>query len=452
MALFCQYRQNVFRPYDIRGVYPTDLNEKTAYAVGQALVDFLPKNNRPIIVGRDMRLSSTRLRNSLVKGILSRGANIIDLGLVPIDALYFATVHLKGRGGVMVTGSHNPKDYNGFKMFDANLHWVGGQQFCPTIEQYPVKPAKKIGQLRAVDIMPDYFQHLFSFIDLKKIKPLKVVVDAGNGLAGKVIPQLQKKLPIKIIPLFFKLDGSFPNHPSDPFLPQSTVVLKKRVIKEKADFGVIFDGDTDRLALVDERGNFFTSDVALLILAKYLLKKEPGSLMVYNIGCSQSVPEKIKSWGGRPLLSRTGYGFVRELMRKNKAIFGGEVSGHFLFRQNYYADSGFIAFLMIMEALSAGSKPLSAVAADLMVYHKTEEINFDVKSRETVLAKVEKHFKDKKIIYIDGITVYSKDWWFNLRPSNTEPKIRLIIEADTRQLMLAKRKELTRLIKKYKNF
>ncbi len=174
--------------------------------------------------------------------------------------------------------------------------------------------------------------------------------------------------------------------------------------------------------------------------------------MVYNIGCSQSVPEKIKSWGGRPLLSRTGYGFVRELMRKNKAIFGGEVSGHFLFRQNYYADSGFIAFLMIMEALSAGSKPLSAVAADLMVYHKTEEINFDVKSRETVLAKVEKHFKDKKIIYIDGITVYSKDWWFNLRPSNTEPKIRLIIEADTRQLMLAKRKELTRLIKKYKNF
>lgn len=449
MPLFCQYRQHVFRPYDIRGVYPTDLNEKTAYAIGQALIDFLPKNNRPVIIGRDMRLSSTRLKNSLVKGILSRGADIIDLGLTPIDALYFAAMYLKARGGVMVTASHNPKDYNGFKMFGDNLHWVGGQQFYPAIEQYPIKSANKLGQVKSFNIMPAYFKHLFSFIDLKKIKPMKVVIDAGNGLAGKVVPQLQKKLSIKIVPLFAKLDGSFPNHPSDPFMPKSTVVLKKRVIKEKADFGVIFDGDTDRLALVDEKGNFFTSDVALLIIARHLLKKEPGSSIVYNIGCSQAVPEKIKKWGGRPLLSRTGYGFIRELMRKNKAIFGGEVSGHFLFRENYYADSGFIAFLTLLEALSAETRPLSAIAAELLTYHKTEEINFAVNSRKSVLVKMEKHFKNKKINYIDGITVHFKDWWFNLRPSNTESKIRLIIEAKTKKLLAIKRKEMVGLVKKF---
>ncbi|MFH1225856.1 MAG: phosphomannomutase/phosphoglucomutase [bacterium] len=480
MALFCQYHQNVFRPYDIRGVYPTDLNEKTAYAVGQALIDFLPKNNRPIIVARDMRLSSARLKNFLIKGILSRGVDVIDLGLAPIDALYFAVIHLKGRGGAMVTASHNPKNYNGFKMFDNNLHWVGGQQFCPTIEKYPIKlnppasrhggpasPARqggpadgKLGQTKSFDIMPAYFKHLFSFVDLKKINPpppiradggrtLKVVIDAGNGLAGQVIPQLQKKLPIKIISLFAKLDGSFPNHPSDPFLPKSTVVLKKRVIKEKADFGVIFDGDADRLAMVDGKGNFFTSDVALLIIAKHLLKKEPGGLVVYNIGCSQAVPEKIKSWGGKPLLSRTGYGFIRELMRKNRAIFGGEVSGHFLFRENYYADSGFIAFLTLLEALSAETRPLSAIAAELLPYHKTEEINFSVKNQGLVFDKIEKYFKGKKINYLDGLTINFNDWWFNLRPSNTEPKIRLIIEAKTKSQMLAKRKAMTQLIKKF---
>ncbi|PIR95060.1 phosphomannomutase/phosphoglucomutase, partial [Candidatus Falkowbacteria bacterium CG10_big_fil_rev_8_21_14_0_10_37_6] len=295
-------KKNIFKSYDIRGIYPEDLNEETAYQIGRAYAKKI--NVTEIVVGMDMRLSGPTLKKELISGITDEGVNVIDIGLVPIDAVYFAVRIQKRPAGVMITASHNPKEYNGFKMPLSGVGWIRGEELYDDVKNLTSLENKVKGAVKKIDVIQDYLKHIMSFCDIDKIKPFTVVVDAGNGMAGKIIPLLEPRLPIKIIPLNFTLDGSFPAHPSNPLMPESQIQIKEAVVKNQADFGVIFDGDTDRLFFVDENGRFVQADKTLLILAREFLNREPGAGIVYNAICSKIVPEKITEWGGRPIISK----------------------------------------------------------------------------------------------------------------------------------------------------
>jgi phosphomannomutase len=435
----------IFKSYDIRGIYPSELNEEAAYSIGRA---FARRSGAKIImVGSDMRLSGPTLKKALINGITDEGANAKDIGLVPIDAIYFSVGKLGDEAGIMITASHNPKEYNGFKMVMKNMEWLRGVDLLSEVQNLPEEISAIKGDVKEEDIIAKYINHVLSFVDVDKIKPFKVVVDAGNGMAGKVIPILTEGLPLNIIPLNFKLDGSFPAHPSNPLLPESQKEICAAVVKEKADFGVIFDGDTDRLFFVDEKGNFISADFTVLLLAEMFLKREAGAGIVYNLTASKIVPEIIKALGGRALRSKIGFVNVSQMMKDEKGIMGGEVSAHYSFRDNCYADSGFIAFLIMLQILSNYEKPLSEIIKPFNKYFKSSDINLEVRNKEEILEKVKEKYADGKQDFLDGITVEYKDWWFNLRPSNTEPLLRLTIEADTKEILATKQKELTKIIK-----
>jgi len=437
---------SIFKSYDIRGIYPSELNEEAAYLIGRAFA--VKSKAKNITVGSDMRLSGTSLKKALIRGITDEGANVKDIGLVPIDAVYFSVGKLGDEAGIMITASHNPKEYNGFKMVMKNMQWLRGVELLEEVKNLPEKVSEKKGEVEEEDIIPRYINHVLSFIDVDKIEPFKVVVDAGNGMAGKIMPILTEGLPLNIIPLNSKLDGSFPAHPSNPLLPESQKEICETVVKEKADFGIIMDGDTDRLFFVDEKGSFIPADVTLLLLAKLFLEREPGAGIVYNLLCSKIVLEMIKKWGGRPLRSKVGYINVSTVMREQKGVMGGELSAHYSFRDNAYADSGFIAFVILLQLLSGGDQPLSEIVKPFYKYFKSAEDNFEVKDKDAVINKIKEKYSDGKQDFLDGITVEYKDWWFNMRPSNTEPLLRLTIEADTRELLAEKQKELTAVITK----
>jgi len=436
----------IFKSYDIRGIYPSELDEDAAYCIGRAFVR--RSGARSVTVGSDMRLSGPVLKRGLIRGITDEGANVKDIGLVPIDAIYFAVGKLGDEAGIMITASHNPKEYNGFKMEMKNMEWLRGVDLLEDVKNLPAEVGDKKGEVQEVDIIPKYINHVLSFVDVDKIKPFKVVVDAGNGMAGKIIPLLTENLPLNIIPLNFKLDGNFPAHPSNPLLPESQKEICEAVVKEKADFGVIFDGDTDRLFFVDEKGKFVPADMTLLLLAKVFLDKEPGAGIVYNAICSKIVPEKIKEWGGRPLRSKVGFVNLMMMMKEQGGIMAGELSAHYSFRDNSYADSGFIALLTLLQLLSSYEQPLSEIVKPFYKYFKSAESNFEIKEKDAVLAKIKEKYADGKQDFLDGVTVEYKDWWFNVRPSNTEPLLRLTIEADTQELLAEKQKELEKIITK----
>ena len=436
----------IFKAYDVRGIYPTELNEEAAYAIGRAFARRVAADHA--VVGSDMRLSGPALKGALVRGITDEGLNVMDIGLVPIDAVYFAINILGHPAGVMVTASHNPKEYNGFKMALHGAGWVTGEEMSRAVAALAAAPtAGQPGTVRRLDVMPAYLKHVLSFADLTKIKPFTVVVDAGNGLAGNVVPLLQAHLPITVVPLNFELDGSFPAHPSNPLLPESQALLKEAVVAHHADFGVIFDGDTDRLFFIDERGQFIRADLILLILAKEFLRREPGAGIAYNAICSRVVPEKITEWGGRPLRSKVGFVNVSQTMRSQGGIMGGEVSAHYSFRDNGYADSGFIAWLILLQLLSEDGRPLSKIVGEFQQYAKSDEINLPVADRQAVIEKVRAAYADGKTDELDGLTVEYPDWWFNVRPSNTEPLLRLTVESNTPALLEEKKQELIALIK-----
>lgn len=431
---------SIFKSYDIRGIYPTELNEETAYAIGRA---YARKVKVPeIVVGMDMRLSGPALKKELIRGIIDEGANVVDIGLVPIDAVYFAVRIKNHPAGVMITASHNPKEYNGFKMFVYNKGIVRGKELLEEVKKLSVEPNKKKGEVKKIDIMPQYIKHILSFCELEKIKAFKVVVDAGNGMAGKVVPLLQKHFPIKIVPLNFELDGNFPAHPSNPLLPESQEQIKKTVVEQKADFGVIFDGDTDRLFFVDEQGEFVRADLTLLILAKEFLHREPGAGIVYNAICSKIVPEKIKEWGGKPIRSAVGFINLMTAMKEHNGIMSGEVSAHYAFRDNGYADSGFIAWLVLLQLLSQDERPLSQIVKEFQKYYRADEVNIEIADKESAIAKVKQRYADGKQDELDGITVEYKDWWFNVRPSNTEPLLRITVEAPNKEMAEEKIEEI----------
>ncbi|MFH1207456.1 MAG: phosphomannomutase/phosphoglucomutase [Patescibacteria group bacterium] len=438
----------IFKSYDIRGIYPADLNEDTAYLVGQAFAQLTKA--KKVVVGRDMRLGSPTLTEKLVAGLMSQGVDVDNIGQVPIDAVYFATGKFDYDGGIMTTASHNPKEYNGFKMVikkGKSLQWIRGIELYEFMCDKTFSAASQPGSTKDRDIIEDYLQHILSFVDVKKIKPFNIVVDAGNGMAGKIMPLLFKRLPCRLIPLNFELDGNFPGHPSNPLLPESQVQIKKKVVEAKADFGIIMDGDTDRLFFITEQGEFIRADSTLLILAKFFIEKNPGAGIAYNVICSKAVPERIREWGGRPIRSPVGFANLAEAMRRENGDMSGELSAHYAFKDNYYADSGFIAFVILLSLISEHNKPLSAMTAGLNPYAKADEVNIEVNNIPKIIAMVKAKYQDGKQDEMDGVTIEYQDWWVNVRPSNTEPLLRITLEGNTKKIMLQRLAEVQDFIK-----
>jgi len=448
--------EKIFKAYDIRGIYPDEINEAVAFQIGRALAQFFRR--KKIVIGRDMRLSSEPLFSSLTQGILDQGGQVIDIGLVSTDALYFASGRLK-LPAVMITASHLPRQYNGFKICRAGaeaLSQTSGLKEIAKLVQENIKKSKekreKEGKIIHQDILSEYRLHVLSFINLKVLQPLKVVVDAGNGMAGKIVPLIFENLPFQIIPLYFKLDGSFPHHSANPLEKDNLKELQKRVLKEKADLGIAFDGDGDRVFFVDEKGEIIKSSLIIALLSQKFLEESPGEKIIYNLVCSRIVPETIKRYGGKPLIERVGHSFIKARMKKTGAVFAGEASGHYYFRKNFRADSGIIAALIVLEMLSKRRKPLSLVLEPFKKkYFAIEEVNFKVKNKNRLIKKIEAVYRDAKISHLDGLTVSYPDWWFNLRPSNTEPVVRLNLEAVSQKKLADKFKEIKGLIKETLN-
>jgi phosphomannomutase len=443
---------NIFGAYDIRGIYGQDLTDEVAYRIGRAAAQYLKVPQ--IAVGRDMRLSSPQLAAAIIQGISDQGVDVVDLGMTTTDELYFAVGKFNYPAGIMITASHNPAAYNGMKLCRAQAAPISLASGLADIRDLAIRghftePEHK-GHVIQRDVLDDYVQHALSFIDVSKIKPLKVVIDAGNGMAGMVIPRVFQYLPCTLIPLYFELDGSFPNHPASPIEPQNMVDLQNKVRETSADLGAAFDGDADRMFLVDEHANLVDSSMVTAIVSESLLHKHPGASILYNLIVSKSVPELIHRLGGNAIRTRVGHSFIKAEMRKTNAVFGGEHSGHFYFRDNWYADSGLIAFLVALELVSVEGKPLSELLVPLDQWVRSGEINSRVSDVQSKLDELEKHYGGdaKSVDHMDGITVDYQDWWFNVRPSNTEPVLRLNVEARDQPLMEQKRDELLAFIHK----
>ncbi|MFH1335078.1 MAG: phosphomannomutase/phosphoglucomutase [Candidatus Zixiibacteriota bacterium] len=441
--------EGIFKAYDIRGTYPDQLDEGLAYKIGRALVDYLKPEK--VAVGRDMRLSSPSLLAKLTSAITEGGADVIDIGLVSTDCLYFAVGKYGYDAGVMITASHNPPEYNGFKMCKKEAVPLSGESGIDQIKKLVLEDKfsspPKSGKIEMVELDDAYVEHVLSFVNQKKIKPFKIVIDAGNGMAGKIIPKLFSHLPCRVIPMFFELDGSFPHHLASPIEPQNIAPLRERVLKEKADFGAAFDGDADRMFLVDENTHPLGGDMVTALVAKNLLKKEKGATILYNLICSKAVPEVIEKEGGKAIRTRVGHALIKPLMRKYNAIFGGEHSGHFYFRNNWFADSGLIALLVCLELISEENQPLSSLIKSIDPYFRSGEINSRVENIPQKLKEIEEHYSEGKVDHLDGLTVDFGTWWFNIRPSNTEPLLRLNIEANSPDILDQKKKEILKLIR-----
>ena len=426
---------SLFKAYDVRGVYPDELTPEIAYRIGRAIVAYLDVD--AVAVGRDMRVSGDVLAAALIDGIRDQGADVADLGLVSTDGLYFAVGKFGYPAGVMITASHNPAEYNGFKICREEARALSFEAGISQIRDLVIadafgEPAEKRGDLTTRNVLDAYADHVLSLIDLSKVRPLKIAVDAGNGMAGLTAPTVFSRLPIEVVPLYFELDGSFPNHPANPIEPENIVDLQRAVVANGCDFGVAFDGDADRMFLIDEHGAFIGGDMTTLMVAVSTLKKHPGATICYNLICSRSVPETVTRLGGRAVRTPVGHSLIKAIMREEDAIFGGEHSGHFYFRDNWYADSGMIAMLTVLELVSEAGKPLSEVLAPLDTRVRSGEINSEVADPAGVLATIEATYaaQGASIDHFDGITVGFDDWWFNVRSSNTQPLLRLNLEVD----------------------
>ena len=400
-----------------------------------------------------MRLSGPVIAGALQEGMAAQGAEVIDLGLTSTDELYFAVGKFGYPAGVMVTASHNPAEYNGLKMCRAEAiplsEETGLTQIRDMIMNGTIPAPAGQGRIVRRDVLADFVRHCLGFIDTGALRPLRVVADAGNGMAGMVLPRVFAELPVEIEPLYFELDGSFPNHPANPIELENIADLQAKVRETGADLGVAFDGDADRMFIVDERGEFVGGDMVTAMVAQRLLSRFPGATIVYNLICSRAVPQTIERLGGKAVRERVGHSFIKATMRGEDAVFGGEHSGHFYFRDNWYADSGLIAFLTILELVSLQQGAVSEVIAPLDPYVRSGEINSEVRDIGAVLAVVEGHYRGAgaTIDKLDGLTVEYSDWWFNLRPSNTQPLLRLNVEAGNREQLRAKTDEVLRLVR-----
>jgi phosphomannomutase len=439
----------IFKAYDIRGIYPTQLNEPIAYALGRAFVTFL--NARTVILGRDMRLSGPSLFAAVSDGIRAQGADVIAIGMVSTDQFYFACSRL-GHPGMMVTASHNPKEYNGFKMVKQMPYLLSGdegiQDLRRLVEEEAFPPASRQGTVQALDLLDEFVSWLLTLIDPAALRPLTVVADAANGTVGPALLKLYRHLPVRLIPLCFEPDGSLPNHGLDPLQPENRRDLEHRVVQEGADVGFAFDGDGDRFFVIDDRGKFVPGDFVTALLARQVLQKYPGAPIVYDVRSSWAVPDTIRAAGGVPIVERVGHAFIKRRMAEVNAAFAGEVSGHYYFREFNFADSGLIPSLFILDLLSRSGQRFSELLAPFeQRYFVSGEINSRVADVQAKLREVEARYCDGQIEHLDGLSVSYPDWHFNLRPSNTEPLLRLNLEARSRELLEAKRDELLALIR-----
>ena len=445
-----QLNPAIFKSYDVRGIYPSELNEDVAYGIGRCFVPLV--GAQAVVVGRDMRPSGARLFEAFARGATEAGADVVDVGMVSTDALYFAVGKFGYQGGVMITASHNPAQYNGMKFtrdlaqaisLDTGLSEIRDRLASGSL---PAK-ASKAGTVSQRNILDDFAEHCLSFIDPKRIKPFKIAIDAGNGMAGETVPHVFKHLPCEVIPLYFELDGSFPNHPASPIEPENMADLQAAVRKHGCDLGVAFDGDADRMFIVDEQGNLIDGSTVTALVALNTLKRYPGCKILYNLICSRSVPELIEKNGGVPIRSQVGHSLIKKTMREQDVVFGGEHSGHFYFKNNWYADSGMIALMQCLELFSESGKTVSQTIAPIDTRFRSGEINSTVSDIPGKLRAIEERYSDAQIDHLDGVTVSYPDWWMNIRPSNTEPLLRLNVEGDTKEVMERHRDEALALIR-----
>lgn len=444
----------IFKAYDIRGLYPEEINEQVAYRVGKAFVEFLGAKH--IVIGRDMRTSSPAIFEELSRGITEQGANIYDIGMSTTDMFYFAVEDLGADAGIMITASHNPGQYNGLKMVRSHAKPIGGESGIKDIEALYHKdeftPAAAHGQIiPKPGMLEAYVRFIHGLVDMDKIKPLRIVVDAGNGMAGLVAPKMFENTPIEVIPMFFEPDGSFPNHEANPLIEENRLDLIAKVKEVKADFGVGFDGDSDRAFFVDNNGDFIDGDFMTGRLGAYLLKRHPGSTIFYDVRGSRYVREVIEQAGGKAFMWKVGHAFMKSKMKETPgAVLGGEVSGHFYFKfsDEFYADNSSLPVFLTAEMVSEENTSLSEVMKERHNYFISGEINSEVEDADAVMESIRERYKDQgEIVEIDGLSVIGDTWWFNLRKSNTEPLLRLNCEADSAEAMEKLRDELLGIIR-----
>jgi phosphomannomutase len=442
----------VFKAYDVRGLYPSQLDEDGAYRIGRAYVEhFEPK---AIAIGRDMRLASAAMSRAAVDGCADGGADVVDLGLVGTEMLYHAVAELSLDGGICVTASHNPREYTGMKIVRRGALPVGGDSGLAEIRalaEAGFGEVERRGDVRPEDVWAGFVGKVVSFIDPAEIGPLRVVVDAANGMAGVMLPPVLERLPqLDVVRSYFEPDGSFPNHEPNPLLPENRAFIVAKVREERADLGVAYDGDADRCFFVDDTGEFVPGDFVTALLAAAMLETSPGEKVIYDVRASRAVPETIERAGGVPLVNRVGHAFIKQRMRKEDALFAGEVSAHYYFRDFSQADTGVVPFLLMLQLLSRRAQKFSEILAPYRErFFLTGEINTPVADVPLKLQELKEHYSAAggRISHLDGISIDFEDWHFNVRPSNTEPLLRLNLEALSEDLMLEKRDEVLELIR-----
>ncbi len=446
---------DIFKAYDIRGLYPGDIDEEIARDIGRAFVSYLQA--RRIAASRDMRTSSPALAAAFIDGARTQGADVVDYGLAGTDMLYFAVAAYGFEGGVQITASHNPKQWNGMKLVRRDALPLSGDAGIGDIRDMVSRgavpaPPSPPGGVTSADMLGAYVDHVCSFIDTSLIHPFNVVLDAGSGIGGLVAPPLFDRLPCRTTRLCFEIDGTFPNHEANPLIEENRRDITERVVAEKADVGIAWDGDADLCFFIDGGGEFVPGDFVTALLAESFLIKNPGATIIYDLRASHAVRDVVEKYGGRALMNRVGHAFIKRRMREENAVFGGEVTGHYYFRENFYADNGFIPALLILELMSKKKQTLAELLAPLRSrYFISGEINTKVASMAAADAKLEElaaRYADAKISHLDGVSIEYADWHCNVRPSNTEPLLRLNLEGLTPALMEEKRDEVVALIRR----
>ncbi len=425
---------SIFKAYDVRGIHPAQIDAEAARRIGRAFVDYLGAGN--VVVGRDARLSSPELCAAFVAGARSQGAQVTDIGVVGTDMMYFYAARHELDGGAIITASHNPKQWNGIKMVRRGALALSGDAGIKEIREalaagrFADTPASPGPPPWVAAINEEYAEHCLSFIDPARVRPLKVVLDTGNGMGAIGADAVLRPLPLTQVRLYFDVDGTFPNHPADPLVEDNRREIMQRVVAEKADLGIAWDGDADRCFFIDDSGQFVPGDFVTALLGESFVRKQPGSKIVYDVRASRAVPDRIQAAGGNALMHRVGHAFIKRRMRDEDAVFGGEVSGHFYFRENWFADNGMIPALLMLEYLSLAKRPLTDLLRPLRErYHLSGEINSKVPDVQAALLRLEERFGDGRITRLDGLSVDYDDWHFNVRASNTEPLLRLNLEA-----------------------
>jgi phosphomannomutase len=435
--------ESIFKAYDIRGLVDKELTQDFAFATGVAVAKFLELEREPgtVVIGEDMRPSSPELANAFSAGVTSQGLDVIRIGLASTDMLYFASGKLN-LPGAMFTASHNPAAYNGIKLCLSGARPIGKESGLLTIENFvkegTAMAMRNIGVEKSQNLLDEYVDHLLALVDVSNIRPLKIVIDAGNGMGGYTAPAVFKRLNAEVIEMYFELDGTFPNHEANPIDPANLVDLQKAVKKYKADIGLAFDGDADRCFLVDEKGDLVNPSALTSLIAIRELKRYPASNIIYNLISSRAVQEVVEENGGTAIRSRVGHSYIKKMMAETNAVFGGEHSGHFYFRDFWKADSGMLAALHAIAALGETEITLSKLLSTFNRYHSSGEINSTVADAKAAMSHVEKMYVKKdgvEVDHLDGLTINGDTWWFNLRASNTEPLLRLNVEASTEARM-----------------